>query len=90
MGNTNISGGRYSENIEEVAARTMALFYLFDRSGSMSGQKIASVNYAMRDIPKIIMDVADSAPNANIVVAAATFSTDVEWLTPKMCIRDRI
>ena len=83
MENNNISGGRYSENIEEVAARTMALFYLFDRSGSMSGQKIASVNYAMRDIPKIIMDVADSAPNANIVVAAATFSTDVEWLTPK-------
>lgn len=83
MENTNISGGRYSENIEEVSARTMALFYLFDRSGSMSGQKIASVNYAMRDIPKIIMDVADSAPNANIVVAAATFSTDVEWLTPK-------
>ena len=51
----NISGGRYSENIEEVAARTMALFYLFDRSGSMSGDKIAAVNYAMRDIPKIII-----------------------------------
>jgi len=82
MENNNASG-RYSENIEEVAARTMALFYLFDRSGSMSGKKIASVNYAMRDIPKIIMDVADSAPNANIVVAAAAFSTDVEWLTPK-------
>ena len=83
MENNNIAGGRYSENIEEVAARTMVLFYLFDRSGSMSGKKIASVNYAMRDIPKIIMDVADSAPNANIVVAAATFSTDVEWLTPR-------
>ena len=80
----NISGGRYSENIEEVATRTMALFYLFDRSGSMSAKgKIGSVNYAMRDIPKIIMDIADNAPNANIVVAAATFSTDVEWITPK-------
>ena len=84
MENNNISGGRYSENIEEVAARTMALFYLFDRSGSMSAKgKIGSVNYAMRDIPKIIMDIADNAPNANIVVAAATFSTDVEWITPK-------
>ncbi len=75
--------GRYDENINEVAARTMALFYLFDKSGSMSGTKIAQVNYAMKDIPKIIKDVADSAPNANIQVAAATFSTNVNWLTPK-------
>ena len=63
-----IKGGRYGDNIEEVAARTMALFYLFDTSGSMSGTKIGQVNYAMKDIPQIIMDVADGAPNANIVV----------------------
>ena len=76
--------GRYDEkNIKEVAARTMALFYLFDKSGSMDGTKIGQVNYAMKDIPKIIKDVADGAPNANIVVAAATFSNDVEWITPK-------
>ena len=75
--------GRYDENINEVAARTMALFYLFDKSGSMMGTKIGQVNYAMKDIPKIIKEVADSAPNANIVVAAATFSTDVNWITPK-------
>lgn len=75
--------GRYDENIKEVAARTMALFYLFDKSGSMMGTKIGQVNYAMKDIPKIIKEVADSAPNANIVVAAATFSTDVNWITPK-------
>lgn len=76
--------GRYDgSNIEEVAARTMVLFYLFDKSGSMSGKKIGQVNYAMKDIPKIIKDVADNAPNANIVVAAAAFSNDVEWITPK-------
>ncbi len=71
------------DNIEEVAARTMALFYLFDQSGSMSGTKIGQVNYAMKDIPKIIKDVADGAPNANIVVAAASFSNDVNWITPQ-------
>lgn len=75
--------GRYNDNIEEVSSRTMALFYLFDKSGSMSGTKIGQVNYAMKDIPQIIMDVADSAPNANIVVAAASFSTGVEWITPQ-------
>ena len=74
--------GRYDgNNIEEVAARTMALFYLFDKSGSMFGTKIGQVNNAMKDIPKIIKEVADGAPNANIVVAAAAFSSDVEWLT---------
>ena len=75
--------GRYDENIEEVAARTMALFYLFDTSGSMSGTKIGQVNYAMKDIPKIIADVAESAANANIVVAAATFDSQVTWITPQ-------
>ncbi len=75
--------GRYDENISEVATRTMAMFYLFDKSSSMSGAKIGQVNYAMKDIPKIIKEVADGAPNANIVVAAATFSNDVNWITPK-------
>ena len=75
--------GRYDgNNIEEVAARTMALFYLFDKSGSMFGTKIGQVNNAMKDIPKIIKEVADGAPNANIVAAAA-FSSDVEWITSK-------
>ncbi len=76
-------GGRYGSNIEEVSARTMALFYLFDNSGSMYGTKIGQVNYAMKDIPTIVKDVADSAPNAKIVVAAASFSTGVEWITPQ-------
>lgn len=76
--------GRYDgKNIEEVAARTMALFYLFDTSGSMYGTKIGQVNNAMKDIPKIIKEVADGAANANIVVAAASFSNYVEWITEK-------
>ena len=80
---TTTNGGRYGENIEEVAARTMALFYLFDNSGSMFGTKIGQVNYAMKDIPKIIMDIADGAPNAKFEIAAASFSYGATWLTPK-------
>ena len=76
--------GRYdNENIEALASRTMALFYLFDKSGSMSGTKIGQVNYAMKDIPDIIIDVAEGASNANIVVSALAFSNDVDWITPK-------
>ena len=73
---------RYGDNLEGVATRTMTLFYLFDKSGSMTGTKIAQVNNAMRDIPQIIKDVADGAPNAKIEVVAASFSNDVEWITP--------
>lgn len=73
--------GRYDKDIEAVAARTMVLFYLFDRSGSMSGTKIGQVNNAMRDIPKIVKEVADGAPNAKLEVAAAAFSTGVDWIT---------
>lgn len=65
---------RYGDNLEGVATRTMTLFYLFDKSGSMTGTKIAQVNNAMRDIPQIIKDVADGAPNAKIEVVAASFS----------------
>lgn len=81
MGNEN--NGRYGANIEEVAARTMTLFYLFDTSGSMSGTKIGQVNYAMKDIPQIIKEVAEDAPNAKIEVAAATFDSSVQWITPQ-------
>lgn len=73
---------RYGDNLEGVTTRTMTLFYLFDKSGSMSGTKIAQVNNAMRDIPQIIKDVADGAANAKIEVVAASFSNDVEWITP--------
>ena len=79
-----VQNGRYGSNIEEVSTRSMALFYLFDVSGSMSGEKIAQVNYAMRDIPKIIKEISEDAPNANVVVAAASFSNDVTWITPKL------
>ena len=74
--------GRYGENIEAIAARTMTLFYLFDTSGSMYGTKIGQVNYAMKDIPDIVQDIADGAANANISVAALKFDSSVTWITP--------
>ena len=77
------NGGRYSENIEEISTRTMTLFYIFDKSLSMDGTKIAQVNYAMKDIPKIIKNISDDAPNANISVCAAAFDSKVEWITPE-------
>ncbi|MBQ9715773.1 MAG: hypothetical protein IJV77_05135 [Clostridia bacterium] len=76
--------GRYdNSNVEAIQTRTMTMFYLFDVSGSMAGTKIEQVNFAMRDIPKIIKDVSDGAPNAQIEIAAATFANTVEWITPK-------
>ncbi len=76
-----MNGGRYGENVEEIKTRTMLLIYVFDKSISMDGVKIGQVNYAMKDIPDIVENISDSAPNANIAVCAATFGSNVEWLT---------
>lgn len=81
--NLNLTNGRYGENLDSARVRTMTLFYLFDSSGSMAGTKINQVNYAMKDIPNIMIDIEDSAPNASLKIAAQTFDTTANWITPK-------
>lgn len=77
-----VGGGKYSETIA-MPTRTLTLFILIDTSDSMRGEKIALVNYAMKEISKIIKETSDAAPNANIEVAAATFGNGVNWISPK-------
>ena len=36
------------DNVDVVPRRTMTLFFVVDTSGSMTGEKIASVNTAVR------------------------------------------
>jgi uncharacterized protein YegL len=61
----------------------MTLFFIIDTSGSMAGKKIGAVNTAIEEvIPEIKKISADSA-DAEIRIAAMTFSTGAEWLTPQ-------
>lgn len=63
--------------------KIMTLFYLVDTSGSMSGDKIGSVNSAMEEA------IVDDLPNisavnddAEIRIAIMQFASGCSWITP--------
>lgn len=45
----------------------------------MIGRKINSLNLAIREAIKPMQDVADENPNAEVLVRAITFSSNVQW-----------
>ncbi len=65
---------------ESVPRRTMTLFFLIDKSGSMSGNKIGAVNDAIANVLPMITDISDANPDAEIKMAALEFSSGVNWL----------
>ncbi|MBO5817710.1 MAG: VWA domain-containing protein [Paludibacteraceae bacterium] len=67
-------------DLEEVPRRTMTLFFLVDKSGSMQGNKIASVNDAIRNIIPVLRDISDNNPDAEIKIATLEFASDCQWM----------
>ncbi len=65
-----------------AARRVLNLFFLIDTSSSMSGEKIAAVNDAIRNVLPIVDDISANNPDAEIKIAAMTFSSSTQWLTP--------
>lgn len=65
---------------QEVARRTMTLFFVVDTSGSMAGSKIGAVNDAIVNVLPMLEDISSSNPDAEIKVAALEFSTECSWL----------
>ncbi|MDY4839082.1 MAG: VWA domain-containing protein [Lachnospiraceae bacterium] len=65
---------------EAIARRKMTLFFLIDKSGSMFGSKIGSVNDAIENVLPVIGSISDENPDAEINVAALEFSTGTRWL----------
>ncbi len=66
-----------------AARRTLNIFLMADTSGSMSGEKIAAVNDAMRNIIPIINGISESNPDADIKIAVMTFNNTWSWMTPQ-------
>ncbi|MBD5164199.1 MAG: VWA domain-containing protein [Bacteroidales bacterium] len=64
-----------------AARRVLNLFFLIDTSSSMSGEKIAAVNDAIRNVIPIVDDISSNNPDAEIKIAAMTFSSTTQWLT---------
>lgn len=65
---------------ESIPRRKMTLFFMIDKSGSMFGNKIGSVNDAIENVLPMIGEISDENPDAEINVAALEFSTATRWL----------
>lgn len=64
----------------QLASRPLHFFWLVDCSGSMEGEKMESVNYAIKQtIPDMRAAAADN-PNAQLLIRTIAFSTGAKWV----------
>ena len=66
----------------EIPRKTMVMFFLLDTSGSMEGDKIGTLNDAMRETLPDLRDISDSNADALIKLAVLDFASGTEWVTP--------
>lgn len=63
----------------EMSSRPLHFIWITDCSGSMTGEKIQSLNYAIRNAIPSMRDVASENPNAKVLVRAIKFSSGAQW-----------
>ena len=68
------------DDVVSVPRRTMTLFFVVDKSGSMQGSKIGAVNDAIVNVLPMLDEISASNPDAEIRVAVLEFSTGTNWL----------
>lgn len=66
------------DDAEEIAKKSMVLFFLIDCSGSMSGSKIGTVNSIMEELIPELSGLGGA--DADIKLAVMRFGTDSEWM----------
>ena len=65
-----------------VAKRKLNIFFLLDKSGSMSGERIAKLNDAIpRTLDALKTEVQDDNPNLRILINVIEFSSQVKLVT---------
>lgn len=64
---------------DEIAKRELHFFWITDTSGSMAGQKIASLNQAIRDVLPEIRNVLKNEPQCELQMRAIAFDSDARW-----------
>ena len=57
--------GIFDETVE-VARRTMVLFFLIDASGSMSGDKMGTLNNTMEGVVRELEDISNDNADAEL------------------------
>ena len=66
------------DDAEEIAKKSMVLFFLIDCSGSMGGSKIGTVNSVMEELIPEIRGIGGA--DADIKLAVLKFSGGCEWM----------
>jgi uncharacterized protein YegL len=64
-----------------VARRQLHVLFALDCSGSMTGDRIASLNYAMRTALPELRDVAAENPEVDVRVRVLGFGAETAWQT---------
>ncbi|HNN90615.1 MAG TPA: VWA domain-containing protein [Pseudomonadota bacterium] len=62
-----------------LANRPLHFIFIADCSGSMAGDKIQSLNHAIREAIPHMREVAQGNPNAAVLVRSVKFSTGAQW-----------
>lgn len=63
----------------EMSTRPLHFIIIADTSYSMQGEKIASLNFAIRESLPYLARVADDNPNATVWVRCLSFDSSVKW-----------
>lgn len=63
------------------AKNVLPIIYVIDVSGSMEGDRIATVNNAIRNCGTILQEKAESNPDSEVRLSVLTFSNGAKWLT---------
>ena len=71
-----------------VSKRELKIYWLVDVSGSMHGDKIATVNRAVRAVIPELRDASDENPEIQMYVRAMKFGSDAQWHTNETKIED--
>jgi uncharacterized protein YegL len=62
-----------------IASRPLHFIWILDCSGSMAGEKIQQLNFAIREAIPAMQETAGENPNAQVLVRVVTFSDGARW-----------
>lgn len=72
---------RKPREIEVPVRKVLPIFYVFDTSGSMCGDRIAAVNEAMYETTKVLKDISVNNTDTEIKIAVLQFGSRADWVT---------
>ena len=65
----------------ELASRPLHFIWVVDCSGSMSGEKIGTVNHAIQSTIPEMVAASENNPNAQLLVRTLKFDSGASWVT---------